>query len=97
MKIENIDIEATIKKAQSLVREDKQLSVATKSMFEVLILIITLLTNRLNLNSATSSKPPASDPNRKRSRKAKRAKKQAAKKATSVQPLQRLIILTKLR
>ena len=29
MKIDNIDIEATIEKAQLLVREDKQLSAAT--------------------------------------------------------------------
>jgi len=64
MKIENIDIQATIKKAQSLIHNDEQLSVATKSMFEILILIITLLANRLNLNSTNSSKPPASDPNR---------------------------------
>ncbi|MBW1858036.1 MAG: IS66 family transposase [Deltaproteobacteria bacterium] len=64
MKIESIDIQATIEKAQSLVREDKQLSAATKSMFEILILIITLLANRLNLNSTNSSKPPSSDPNR---------------------------------
>ena len=56
MKIENIDIEATIKKAQLLVRDDKELSAATKSMFEVMILIITLLANRLNLNSTNSSK-----------------------------------------
>ena len=58
MKIENIDIEATVKKVQALLREDKQLSAATKSMFEILILIITLLANRLNLNSTNSSKPP---------------------------------------
>ena len=64
MKIESIDIQATIEKAQSLVREDTQLSAATKSMFEILILVITLLANRLNLNSANSSKPPSSDPNR---------------------------------
>ena len=64
MKIESIDIQATIEKAQSLVREDKQLSAATKSMFEILILVITLLANRLNLNSTNSSKPPSSDPNR---------------------------------
>jgi transposase len=51
MKIENIDIQATIEKAQSLVRDDQQLSAATRSMFEILILIITLLANRLNLNS----------------------------------------------
>ncbi len=66
MEIENTDIQATIEKAQILVREDKQLSTATKSMFEILILIITLLANRLNLNSTNSSKPPSNDPNRKR-------------------------------
>jgi transposase len=66
MKIENIDIQATIEKANALVREDRQLSAATKSMFEILILIITLLANRLNLNSTNSSKPPSSDPNRKK-------------------------------
>jgi len=66
MKVENIDIEATIAKVQALVREDKELSAATKSMFEILILIITLLANRLNLNSTNSSKPPSSDPHRKK-------------------------------
>ena len=45
MKIDNIDIEATIKKAQGLIREDKQLSAGAKSMFEILILIISLLAN----------------------------------------------------
>ena len=76
MKIENIDIQATIEKAQLLVREDKQLSAATKSMFEILILIITLLANRLNLNSTNSSKPPSSDPNR-----IKLSRKKSGKKA----------------
>ena len=66
MKIENIDIQATIEKANALVREDRELSAATKSMFEILILIITVLANRLNLNSTNSSKPPSSDPNRKK-------------------------------
>ena len=75
MKIENIDIQATIEKAQILVREDKQLSAATKSMFEILILIITLLANRMNLNSTNSSKPPSSDPNRKKQAKRKTGKK----------------------
>ena len=64
MVIENIDIEATIEKARQLVDEDKQLSTASKSIIEILILVITLLANRLNLNSTNSSKPPASDPNR---------------------------------
>ena len=80
MKIENIDIEATIKKAQILVRDDKELSAATKSMFEVMILIITLLANRLNLNSTNSSKPPSSDPNRKKQPKRKTGKKSGGQK-----------------
>jgi transposase len=76
MKIESIDIQATIEKAQLLIREDKQLSAATKSMFEILILIITLLANRLNLNSTNSSKPPSSDRNR-----IKRSREKTGKKA----------------
>jgi transposase len=64
MKIEHIDIEASIEKARILIREDKYLSAASKSMFEILILIITLLANRLNLNSKNSSKPPSCDRNR---------------------------------
>ncbi len=56
-----VDIEATIKKAQALICQDEHMSAATKSMFEVLI--ISLLANRLNLNSR---KPPYSDPNRKK-------------------------------
>lgn len=75
MKIDNIDIQATIEKARFLMKEDKQLSAATKSIFEILILIITLLANRLNLNSTNSSKPPASDPNRKRVPRKKTGKK----------------------
>ena len=80
MKIESIDIQATIEKAQSLIREDKQLSMATKSMFEIMILIITLLANRLNLNSTNSSKPPSSDPNRKKKPQSKTGKKPGGQK-----------------
>ena len=76
MKIENIDIQATIEKTQALIREDKQLTMATRSMFEILILIITLLASRLNLNSTNSSKPPSSDPNRK-----KRSREKSGRKA----------------
>ena len=80
MKLENIDIEATIEKVQNLVREDKQLSAGLKSMIELLILIITLLANRLNLNSSNSSKPPSSDPNRIKRSKTKTGKKPGGQK-----------------
>ena len=80
MKIEHIDIEATIEKARQLVSDDEQLSAASKSMFEILILLITLLANRLNLNSTNSSKPPSSDPNRKKKPKSKTGNKPGGQK-----------------
>ena len=80
MKIEHIDIEATIEKARQLISDDKQLSAASKSMFEILILVITLLANRLNLNSTNSSKPPSSDPNRKKKPKSKTGNKPGGQK-----------------
>ena len=51
------------------------MSASTKSMFEILILVITLLANRLNLNSTNSSKPPSSDPNREKRPKPKTGRK----------------------
>lgn len=80
MVIEKVDIEATIKKAQKLVDEDEQISSATKSIIEVLILVIQLLAGRLNLNSSNSSKPPSSDPNRKKKPKNKTGKKPGGQK-----------------
>jgi transposase len=80
MVIGNIDIEATIEKARRLVDEDKQLSAASKSIIEILILVITLLANRLNLNSTNSSKPPASDPNREKKPKKKTGNKPGGQK-----------------
>jgi hypothetical protein len=43
-------------KAQAIIGDDKQMSAGTKSIVEILILVITLLANRLNLNSTNSSK-----------------------------------------
>jgi transposase len=80
MKIDNIDIQATIEKAQAAIREDKQMPAATKSIVEILILVITLLTNRLNLNSTNSSKPPSTDPNRKKKPRPKTGRKKGGQK-----------------
>jgi transposase len=49
-------------------------------MFEILILVITLLANRLNLNSTNSSKPPSSDPNREKKPKPKTGKNKGGQK-----------------
>jgi transposase len=78
--IDNIDIAATIEKAQALICQDEQMSAATKSIIEVLILLISLLANRLNLNSTNSSKPPSSDPNREKKPKPKTGRKKGGQK-----------------
>lgn len=80
MTIQNIDIDATLKKVKTLLVEEKELSPTMRSMVELLVLLVTLLANSLNLNSSNSSKPPSSDPNRKKSRKAKGGKKAGGQK-----------------
>ena len=64
MKIDSIDIEAAIQKARDAIDKDERLPASTRSIIEVLIVLISLLAGRLNLNSKNSSKPPSSDPNR---------------------------------
>ena len=64
MKIKSIDIEAAVQKAKVAIDKDEQLSASTRSVIELLILLISMLAGRLNLNSKNSSKPPSSDPNR---------------------------------
>jgi len=69
MKVENIDIAAAIENTRTILENESNISPSTKSMVELLLLIITLLVNRLNLNSKNSSKPPSSDPNRNKDKK----------------------------
>lgn len=64
MTIESVNIEASIKSAKELIAKEKNLSPALKVALDVLLLLVTILANRLGLNSKNSSKPPASDPNR---------------------------------
>ena len=80
MKINNIDIEAAVQKAKDAIDKDEQLSASTKSVIDVLILLISLLAGRLNLNSQNSSKPPSSDPNREKRPAKKSGKKPGGQK-----------------
>lgn len=72
MKIENINIRASLKAAKKQVEEDKSLSPSMRSTIDLLILIINLLVNKIGLNSSNSSIPPSQDPNRNRKKKKKR-------------------------
>lgn len=80
MKPENIDVDKVLKEAEDLLKKEKGLSPALKSMFGVLILIVKLLANRLGLNSCNSSKPPSSDPNRGKESKKKSDRKPGGQK-----------------
>ncbi|AOY59045.1 IS66 family transposase [Desulfococcus multivorans] len=75
MKLNAIDVEETVKNTRRLLGEDQNVSPALKAAVELLLLLVALLLNRLGLNSSNSSKPPASDPNRKKKEKAPGANK----------------------
>jgi len=66
MTVENIDVSATLEKARDLLKSEKNLSPAVVAILEVLILVVTLLVNRLGRNSKNSSLPPSQDPHRER-------------------------------
>ena len=80
MTINNIAVDVTLEKVKKLLIEEKELSPTMRSMVELLVLLVTLLANRLNLNSSNSSKPPSNDPNRKKIRKVKGGKKAGGQK-----------------
>lgn len=81
MKVENINIFESIENAKKQIASDKSLSPSVRSTIDLLILIITLLCNRRNLNSNNSSIPPSKNPlgtvlkKKKKKRKGKRRKK----------------------
>jgi transposase len=66
MKINSINVEEAIKNASRLLENEKGLSPSFKAVFQILIFIVSVLTDRLNLNSFNSSKPPSMDLNRKK-------------------------------
>lgn len=64
MKIDSIDVKASIDSVKQLLEKEPGLSPAFRSALDVLITLVSLLLNRLSLNSRNSSKPPSADPNR---------------------------------
>ena len=59
-------------------------------MVELLVFLITLLVGRINRNSRNSSKPPSSDPNRKRESTAKGERKAGGQKGREGVTLERV-------
>jgi len=75
MKLESIDIEKAVANVKRFLKEEKGLSPAFVASMEVILLLISLLANRLNLNSQNISKPPSSDPNRQKTKRSAGQKK----------------------
>ena len=61
MTINNIDTNEALENVKKLLEKEKNISPALKAAIEVIMLLVTLLVNRLGLNSRNSSKPPSSD------------------------------------
>jgi len=80
MKIDNINIGDTIKKAKALLRKEKNISPALQTVFELLLVLMQAMLERLSLNSGNSGKPPSSDPNRKKKKKKSPGKSKSNKK-----------------
>lgn len=87
-----MSITKTIADATALLEQEKIASPSLKAMFQLLLTLITLLAERLSLNSRNSSKPPSSDPNRKKKRKTKNGNKrkpggQLGRNGTNLEPV----------
>jgi transposase len=80
VKLENINIDETLKEAESLLSIEKDISPALLSMIKIMITLLKLLTNQIGLNSSNSSKPPSSDPNRLKPTRKKSNKKPGGQK-----------------
>ena len=68
---ESIDITKTIQEVEQLLAKNDDLPPALEAAINKLLVAVKLLSDRLNLTSRNSSKPPASDPNREKKKRAK--------------------------
>ena len=78
MTVENFDVSSTIERVKEQLEKEQDMSENMRSLVEMLLMIVTLLVNKLGLNSRNSSKPPAADPNRKKAGKVSSDKKRGA-------------------
>ena len=92
MKLDAIDVDSAINSVKELLKKEKDLSPALRSALEVLLVLVALLLNRMTLNSKNSSKPPSTDPNRKKSSKQGQSSSkpggQKGRNGTTLQPVE---------
>ncbi len=80
MKVENIKVEETIEQVRKQLDEEENLSPSLRASMELLLTLITLLLNRIGLNSRNSSKPPSDDKNRKKTPKSRNGNRPGGQK-----------------
>lgn len=74
------NVQGLIEKAKKQIAKEKDIPPASKAIMEMMILVITLLAQKLGLNSSNSSTPPSADPNREKKSKVKNSKKPGGQK-----------------
>lgn len=90
MKIDSIDVDSAISQVKQLLETERAISPALKSALNVILLLVSVLLNRVTLNSKNSSKPPASDPNRKKGKRSKSNKPSGGQLSHVGKTLQRI-------
>jgi transposase len=80
MKVSGIDIESNINNIKVQIEAGNTLSPSMRIAMDLLLLIVTLLCQRIGLNSHNSSIPPSSDQNRKKNSKGNSTKKSGGQK-----------------
>ncbi len=89
-KISGISVNEQIQAAKKIIASDTSLSNSAKALIEMLILLITIMTDRLNIDSTNSSKPPSTDDNPKKKTKKDSTKNpggQKGHKGTTLTPV----------
>lgn len=64
MRINADEIRSSVEQVRRLLQEETTISSALRATLEMLLVVITILLNRVGLNSRNSSKRPSDDPNR---------------------------------
>lgn len=92
MKLTKVSVTKTIEEVTTLLDKEKQISPVLKAAIQLLLAVVTLLAERLSLNSSNSSKPPSTDLNRKKKKKGKDGNKrnpggQPGRNGTTLEPV----------
>jgi len=66
MTINKINVNELTATVKTQLEKEKGLSPALKTSIEIMLVVVSLLGERLGLNSKNSSTPPSADPNRKK-------------------------------